>query len=243
MIYTWQALWIVYAWTFTCRPNAQRTIFTGVYLGYGLVNICNIIWIYVWGNAHIVPACVILILYNAFFYPTIGMLFGYFYTVKDSTTKYDKVLTYVLPINGLCFYVTWTTIASLINLTTAATSTTDISEANMATIALTILLVVVLLYFVLDVTILDRFGFRYVFSTYPVVIWALIGVLSVHWGNEGERRNSIYTLVLLVLTVILYIVKLVLVPLFIKFRPILPKNPEEKKIQLDKKSYDQVASA
>lgn len=226
-----------------CRPNAQRTIFTGVYLGYGLVNVCNITWIYLWGNAYIVPACVILILFNAFFYPTIGMLFGYFYTVKDNATKYDKVLTYALPINGLCFYNTWTTIASLINLTTAATTTTDISEANMATIALTILLLVLLLYFVLDITILDKFGFRYVFSTYPVVIWALIGVLSVHWGNEGEERNSTYTLVVLILAVILYVMKLVLLPVFIRLRPIRPKQPEEKKLQTDKKSYDQVASA
>ena len=240
MIYLWQALWVAYAWTFSCRPNAQRTISTGVYIGYALVNSCNITWIYVWGNAYVVPACVILFLFNIFFYPTIGLLFGYFKMVKDNATNFDRVLTYALPMNGLCFYATWTTIASLINLTAAVQTTTDISSTNMATISLTILLAVVLLYSVLDNTILDQYGFRYVFSTYPVVIWALIGVLAAHWGNKGERRNSIYTLVLLVLTVVLYIVKLALVPLFIKFRP---THMKQKKLQVDKKSHDQVTSA
>ena len=224
LIYAWQAAWIVYAWTFICRPNAPKTIFSGVFLGYSIVNCLNITWIYVWGNAFVVPACVILFLFNLVFYPTIGVLFAYFNMIDQEVGRLDKILTRVLPMNGLCLYNTWTTIASLINLTAAAQTTTSISNENMATISLTLLLLALLTYFALENTILDNFGFRYVFSVYPVVIWALAGVLAAHWGREGEStRNNVYTLVLLLFTVVLFAVRLTLVGLFIKFRPYKPK--------------------
>lgn len=219
VIYTWQALWVAYAWSFTCRPNTSRSIFIGVYTGYAVVNALNITWIYVWGNAFVVAACVILILFNMVLYITIAMQFGYFKLAQASINKVDTVFTYALPMNGLCLYATWTTIASLINLTAAVQTTTDVNPEDMATVSLSLLLGVLLLYFVLENTVLDNFGFRYVYSVYPVVIWALTGVLVAHWGNSGERRNNIYTLILLLLTVVLFIVRMILVPLFIKFRP------------------------
>ena len=49
---------------------------------------------------------------------------------------------------------------------------------------------------------------RYVFSVYLVVIWALVGELSAHWGAPGEERNSRFTLGLLVVTVALFIVRI-----------------------------------
>ena len=217
MIYLWQALWIIYAWTFTCRPKTAATIFPGVFIGYSIINALNITWIYVWGNAYVVPACVILIVFNLIFYPTIILLFRYANLVDAKLA--DKILTRALPMNGLCLYCTWTTIASLINLTAAVQTTTSISKEDMATISLTLLLVTLLTYFVLENTVLDKLGFRYVFSVYPVVIWALGGVLAAHWGNEGEGRNNIYTLVLLLIAVVLFAAKLGLAGLFIKFRP------------------------
>ena len=136
----------------------------------------------------------------------------------------DKFLTRVLPMNGLCLYNTWTTIAVLINLTAAVQTTTSISDENMATISLTILLLALLTYFALENTILDNFGFRYVFTVYPVVIWALAGVLEAHWGKIGEERNNIYTLILLGIAIMMFAAKLILVPIYIKFRP----RPEPK---------------
>ena len=130
--------------------------------------------------------------------------------MKDKATKVDTILTYALPMNGLCCYATWTTIASLINLTAAVQTTTSISDADMATVSLTILLVLLLTYFILENTILDTYGFRNVYSVYPVVVWALTGVLVAQWGKDGGKRNSYYTLALLLVAVVLFIVKLVL---------------------------------
>lgn len=230
VIYAWQALWILYAWTYTFRPNAIRTIFTGVYIGYSIVNSFNITWIYVWGNEHVVASSVILFLFNAAFYPTIALLFGYFNTVKDKAGKVDIVLTYALPMNGLCLYATWTTIAMLINLTAAVQYTTSISGTNMATISLTILLLLVLTYFILENTILDKYGFRYVYSVYPVVVWALAGVLAAHWGKgdgNSSLRNGVYKLVLLLVAGGMLVVKFGLLGVYLKYR-----KPSQKKVTL-----------
>ena len=50
---------------------------------------------------------------------------------------------------------------------------------------------------------------RYVLSVYPVVIWALIGELAKHWRVKGEERNSDFSLGLLVVTVVLFIVRII----------------------------------
>ena len=192
-----------------------RTIFTGVYIGYSLVNATNIIWIYLWGNLYLTAACVILILFNVFFYPTIGMLVGYFYKIRSSPHKADTILTWIFPINGLFLYATWTTIASLINLAAALQYSTsvNVSPADCGTISLSLLLVALVVYFILENTLLYRV-LRYVFAVYLVVIWALIGALTNHWGVEGEERNGRYALALLIIAIILFIVRIILVVIF-----------------------------
>ena len=221
VIYAWQTLWIIYAWTFLCRPRMPRTIFTGVYIGYTAANATNITWIYVWGNLYVTVACVLLFVFNLFHYTTIGMLVGYFYKSRSKPHKADTVLTWILPVNGLFLYATWTTIASLINLAAAIqySSSVNVSATDCGTISLSLLLVALVVYFVLENTVLYRF-LRYVLSVYPVVIWALSGALAEHWGVEGEERNSRFALGLLIVTIITFIVRIILVVIFSVIRPL-----------------------
>ena len=209
VIYIWQALWIAYAWSFLCRPKTPHTVFTGVFIGYAAVNATNIAWLFVWGNLHITVACGLLFILNLFFYPTLGMLVGYFYKITSESSNLDKTLTWILPINGLFLYATWTTIASLINLAAVLeySSSVSVSATDCGTISLSVFLVALVVYFVLENTVLYRF-LRYVLSVYPVVIWALIGELAAHWGTKGEERNSRFALGLLVVTVIMFIVRI-----------------------------------
>ena len=219
-IYIWQALWVLYAWTFLCRPWMPRTIFMGVYIGYALVNASNITWLYVWGNFYLVVACVVLFFSQVFFYPTLVMLVGYFYKTHSEVHKADVILTWILPINGLFFYATWTTIASLVNLAIALQySPTDLSGTTSGTISLSLLLVTLVVYFILENTVLYRI-LHYVLSVYPVVIWALIGVVAAHWGVEGEERNSRFALGLLIVAIIIFIARIVILVIFSIIRPV-----------------------
>ena len=149
------------------------------------------------------------------------MLVGYFYKIRFKPHKADAVLTWILPINGLFLYATWTTIASLINLAAAIqySSRVNVSATDCGTISLSLLLVALVVYFVLENTVLYRF-LRYVLSVYPVVIWALSGALAKHWGVEGEERNSRFALGLLIVTIIAFIVRIIIVVIFSVIRPL-----------------------
>ena len=228
-IYTWQAIYLFYVWTFVCRPQMQSTIFTGVYIGHSVVYGTTLIWLYVWGNLEIVAACVIIILINIAFYPTIGMLVVYLDRVKSQANKIDVVLTRIIPLNGFCFNATWTTIASLINLTGALEYRGGVDAQDAATISLSLLLVTLVVYFVLENTILDRY-LRYVLSVYPVVIWALGGVLSIHWGQEEEERNSRFVLALLIIACLMLLARIALLILFTIFRPINDRKSKKQTI-------------
>ena len=142
------------------------------------------------------------------------MLVSYFYKIRSEPHKADVILTWIFPINGLFFYATWTTIASLVNLAAALQySPSNVSGTTSGTISLSLLLVTLVVYFILENTVLYRI-LRYVLSVYPVMIWALIGVLAAHWGVEGEERNSRFSLGLLIIAIIAFIVRIILVVIF-----------------------------
>ena len=97
----------------------------------------------------------------------------------------DDVLTKVLVLNGLSLYATWTTIAGLVNFSIVLQYTFDIDPSTVGTVTLALLSAVILLYFSLENTVLDPYS-RDAFTVYPVVIWALIGILGKHWGVPGN---------------------------------------------------------
>ena len=193
------------------------------------MNALSIVWLYVWGNEIVIGASIVLFLVNIAFYPTIFSLFANYNDVKANLTKVDVYLTRIFPINGLCFYATWTTIASLINLAAALQYSGGYSASLSGTVSLTILLGVLIAYFVLENTVLDRFGFRFVFSVYPVVIWALIGVLTKHVGAAGEGRNVTFSAILLGITCLIFFGRISLVILFMRYRPLT--TPTFKRLQ------------
>ena len=188
----------------------------------------NIAWIYVWGNELIAWASALLFLFNIAFYPTIGMLVVYLYRVQSRVNKIDLWFTRFLPLNGMMFYATWTTVASLINLAAAMEYSGGLNGTDAGTISLTLLLAAVLTYFILENTLLDRF-LRYVFSVYPVIIWALSAVLVGQKDGASENaRNYSYTIALLVITCILAVIRIVLFSLYTIFRPLKFAGEEQK---------------
>ena len=224
IIYAWQVLWILYGWSFVFRPSFTKTITPVVYLLYGFTNICNIIWSYLWGNEYPQVAFPFIFLIAVSLWTAVGVEVVYLYKQPPSSDhskwfKLDFYITQIVVVNGLAIYGTWVTIATLINFSIILEYYADLNGTDVDTAALSILSFLLLLYFVLENTILDRF-LRLVFIVYLVVIWALSGVLSAHFGDDDEnRRNSIFTLVLLIVTIILFIIRAIMWVMFAFFRP------------------------
>ncbi|XP_003389432.1 PREDICTED: uncharacterized protein LOC100641394 [Amphimedon queenslandica] len=234
VIYAWQALWILYGWSFVFRPSFKKTINPLVYFCYAGANCCNIIWIYLWGNLYPQAAFPFIVLIAVSLWAAIAIEVGYLRYLKphDGTRplKFDYYITQFLVVNGLVIYGTWTAIASLINFDVVISYFGKATDITAATVALSILTFELLLYFVLENTVLDRFV-RFIFMVYPVVIWALSGVLSrqAEYKNGDGKRNFIFTAVLLGIALLLFIVRIILWIVFAFVRP-LKKVLDVKKV-------------
>ena len=221
IIYAWQLLWIIYAWSFVFRSSAPLTVSWISQLLYSCANVGNIVWLYVWGNNMpqislpvIVPLWLCLI-------AAAGVQAVHIYRLTSSlqNNKIDLWITRLLVTNGLAIYATWTTVATLINVGIVLQYYASFTAGNTGTLILWVLSLIVLGYFALENTVLDRFA-RFIFIVYPTLIWALSGVLSAHWGKEVPDTNPLLTLLLLVFSVVLFIVRSILVAIFAVFRPI-----------------------
>ncbi|XP_062841302.1 uncharacterized protein si:ch211-161h7.5 [Trichomycterus rosablanca] len=127
--------------------------------------------------------------------------------------KYHRIDLWCIRIlvqNGIAVYTTWTSIASLINFTITLSYDAGMNKTDAATLALSLLLVAVIAWFVLENTLLDR-HVRYILTIYPVIIVALSGGMTKNFDASAPALNSVFTAVLLAIACVLLVVKVCLV--------------------------------
>ena len=164
-------------------PNARPSIFVSVYWLRVLVNVLNISWICLWNNERVIGACVVLYAFAITFYFSDLAMVTYFHSIQDQIGGFQSFLTNALPINGMFFYTTWVTIASQINLTAVLPCSTKINKTDSATIGLTILLAIVVAYFVLEVTIGEPY-----LATSSLCTLSLSGAVLGSWWPTGTMQ-------------------------------------------------------
>uniref|UniRef100_A0A3P8TUV3 Si:ch211-161h7.5 n=1 Tax=Amphiprion percula TaxID=161767 RepID=A0A3P8TUV3_AMPPE len=192
VIYVWLTLMIIYIVTSLCRSPAV--------LPYGFfaswcVNLCfNIGWLLVW-DRQMIPALIFLILVIATNYSMVFYICHGLHLYGPWLKKYHKADLWCLVQNGVMIYTTWTTIATLINVTIVLTYNAKMSPTDAA--------------FVLENLVLDK-HVRYILIVYPVLIWALSGNLDKNFDAQSPSRNGIF-IVLLSLSCVLFVIRLILV--------------------------------
>ena len=242
LIYAWQAVWLLYGWTFVCRPSTRRPIFWGVYATFVLVCATNIAWLYTWGNQDSQLALAFIVLLALSLYGAVSMLSYHLYRktalLEEEGVVCDLWLTRIIVLNGLALFAAWVTIAMCLNvgvvIQLSARSGVEFNEglgsgsggglntpldANAGTVTLGLMALLVIVYFVLENTILDRFA-RFVLVVYPTFVWALIGILAEQWNKYENHRNQIFAAILFVVVVVLGCVRVVLLVLFACLRPV-----------------------
>ena len=144
----------------------------------------------------------------------------------------------MLVVNGMCIYATWLTVANLVQFTSIIQYDAGADGVTAGSISVWILSVIVLSYFALENTVLDRFT-RFIYIIYPTLIWSLIGVVAENWGRFEIIINPLISLFLLVLAIIMLVARIVMVTLFAKYRPLpychstdTDSNQEPEKIPL-----------
>lgn len=225
VIYLWQAAWLLWAWTFPFRPKAIRTMSLLVYVPFDIACACNIVWVYLWGNVIVIGALPVIILF------ALSLILSVAFAVRKTASvapggnqeggwknTLSRWTTYVLVHNGLALYTTWLCIAWLLNMSIVADAQNGfrgaMSRDDAGTLALSLLTVEVIVWFLLEQTVLERYV-RYIHTIYPVLIVAVVGVLVEHWNRGTEdSRNHIFALGILVLVVILQMARFAFTVIF-----------------------------
>ena len=208
LIYAWQTAWIIYSLTLLCRVGSQGLISPVLLLVYAVSSVVNIGWLILWSRELIQSSSILLFVISFLLYGTLAISYATMNIEAKAVSKRDFILIQVLVNNGIALYTTWTTIASLINLTMAITYENGVAQDVASTIALIILAVEIIVWFTLENTILDKFV-RYTLTIYPVVIWALSASINKNW--DPAKRNSIISVILLAVACTLLVVRIAIV--------------------------------
>ncbi|KAL8608055.1 hypothetical protein ACOMHN_023871 [Nucella lapillus] len=214
VIYTWQALWVIYSLVLLCRRSrsvkgsvtASPAYLSPVLLPpamfvlYMCGNACNIAWLFLFDRGVIEAAFVSLLGIEVFLIIALAVSYraldAALAGLVEQRRTLDIWLVRAFVHNGLGIYATWTSIATLLNLAMVVRYRSDpvIGDQTAGTVALAVLSVEILIFFATDLLLLDRYT-RYTFTPYFVVVIALIGSIAKNW--DSDEVNSIFTAVLM----------------------------------------------
>jgi len=250
-IYFFQALWLLYGLSTICRHGVDGYLYYSpdimpveLYVFYILNNLLNIGWLIFWDRQSMVAAAVFLFLIWFSLVVCIAASFRALNLYLPVLFKNGKMLEvwlirFTLHV-GLGAYITWVTIATLLNITIAIQYEGGMASDSAAMIALSIFAILLGLWFSLDMTVLDRYT-RYFFITYPAATFALSGVLSKQW--HPDQASAIYVAVLLAVAGVMTIVKLVVMVYRHCTRPTLSDvilDKLEDRMGADNKGYEEL---
>ena len=210
-IYAFQTAWIIYSLTLLCRKDAPDILPVAFYVFFIISCICNIVWVIVWVREQ--------------FGLALGLLFGTVVSLAGSVTtssiglhKYlqkqqkpvevDVWCTRILIQNGIIFYNAWVTIATCINVVVSLHYQLGVNASTAATTALSILLVVIVIWFSLENFVLQDYT-RLIFAEYIVLLVGLTGVIKAHWTGGGGNQS--FVLIILIIAALLFIARIALI--------------------------------
>ncbi|XP_070709427.1 uncharacterized protein [Pempheris klunzingeri] len=216
--YIWMFAMFMYFLVGLCRRSAYDWMYTTpAVLPYGfhvcfIINIClNITWLFLFDRELLLPGLIISALmmlsdYMILFFSCHGLkIYGAW---LNKHRKADLWLIRILVQNGVAIYATWLTLFTLLNLTIYLQHQTDTSRCDCAVLALVLLLMKLLAWFLLENFYLDE-HVRYIVTIYPVVILWLTGTLS----NYDSPGSYIYMFAAFVLGIscIIFVARIALV--------------------------------
>ena len=230
IIYTWQALWLLYILYHSIIWRAQLThtltFGTVFYISWIASCIFNGSWILLFSFEYITISTVVLILISVALYVNAYSNHKYIglaseYNPNDdasNNTLYPMyilnqtviVLYRILLLNGITFYATWTSIAQCLNIAIFLTYVANVYSNTASLVALAILNVVLLVYWFLDFYYLRKW-LVYTYSPYAVLLWAL-GAISTN-PNEGDLAlkgaTRVYVYVLIAMVAVATVCKII----------------------------------
>lgn len=214
IIFAYQIIWLIYAVSTIFRQGDHTEILsTKFYMGFMTNIIFVVIWLFVWTRLEAAPSFIVIMIAQVFIDLAIALacseLTAYQETHElNSSNKVDIWCQRILVQNGLLFYGTWTTVATLINTAVVFAYELEATTEKSSLIALSFLGILSIIWFVLENFVLCRFT-GYTFTPYIALIYALSGIFAAR-GKPNDPVGGL-TLGLLILSIVLFIVRIVLI--------------------------------
>jgi len=241
-IYVWQIIWLIYAIVNIFRrnslgeriylsPEMEPPVF---YFFYVLNMGCNLAWIFLFDRRlvgwSLLPIALLpFSLYICIAISLINLVKNGHYMMKIGMNK-DIWLSRFFVQNGLAFYATWVTIATLLNFSIMLSYRAGVDQSTSSTVSLCILAVEIVAWFILDVFVIEKYT-RYLFSPYIVVNFALAGSLAKNF--TPDNANSILSLCLLAVGMGATVVKVIMLFYRHKTRPLFSNSIGDKAENVD----------
>ena len=152
----------------------------------------NTAWIFTWDREQLVGSSILLFLIAQTNVVSLAILAKNIaqdgHQMREEKPKI--YWTYVtLSMNGQGIYATWTIIASLLNFCHCLVYVAGLDMETSCNICAGILLGVIIIYFILENTVLDNFV-RLLLTPYLVVIWATVGIIIAKDDKEDVADSN-----------------------------------------------------
>ncbi|KAJ8012293.1 hypothetical protein DPEC_G00067160 [Dallia pectoralis] len=222
LIYTWLTFMLIYIISFLCRGSWCLSVLPyGFYLSWIVNMALNMTWLFLWDGEHMTAALIVLATiavtsYSMIFFSCCWLdVYGLW--LKQNHPMDLWCIRWLVQ-NAIALYSTWTSVATLINLTLVL-DLSGVARSTAATFSLCVLMVQVIGWFGIENYLLDK-HVRYVLTIYPVVIIALVGNVTKHFNPDAPSANSIFMVILLVVTCVLLVLRISLVIMRNRKRPL-----------------------
>lgn len=214
IIFFLQFFWMIYALVCLCRSGPATNLLSGkFYFAFLISTVFITIWLFSWSRKEIIQSLIFVVLHQVFVELAFGLaccnLREYLQTSDvDSRNRADVWAHRILVQNGILFYLTWTTVASLLNFAVALKEELGASDVGASLTILIILAIITVVWFGVENFAIRTYT-EYTFAYYVAQIWALSGVICSVWGVNDTVAG--FVLALLILTVILLIARIIIV--------------------------------
>lgn len=218
-IFIYQIIWLVYGITTIFRKSDGGFLYYAppymppqLYIFFSLACLSLTVWYYFATSRSTVGrsvSCALLYACTFMLYLAMYYTFKSLDKYKDDLSKEGKDvevrLVTGMVLNGLGEFAAWGSLASLVNLNVVLINDTRLNVRLAGTITLLCVAFDVILWVILDNFVFHAYT-QYLFTPYPVVLIALIGIITRNW--DPENRNSIISVGLLICIILATTLKL-----------------------------------
>jgi len=208
VIYFWLLLGLAYALSQLCRraesggpvyltPVTLPTLFWLVYITNQVLNVG---WLFIWDQELLTGSAVMLAMVMLTNWLSFAILHRRLYLAVTSLEPPCRREVWALRIifhNGLAVYVAWTSIAFLIALDVALVYGAEASNSVVSSVLLGVLAAGIVLWLVLELTVLDKYT-RYTVTPGFVFVWALAGVFDKSYHTAPDATPALMAVALAV---------------------------------------------